>query len=126
MRQTYFRVQSGERDASYLLNADEQTSSAWHHHHLDNPATTRHGVSVCASREELAQYLATYGEGIPFGSKGWVLVELTGDISDDQPLDAEGGELLVHPTEIVSVALIDDEFFEMIGDAYDEAAEAGR
>ncbi|GAA2644483.1 hypothetical protein GCM10010399_92980 [Dactylosporangium fulvum] len=121
MTQTYFRVQSGDRPASDLLDAEQQISRAWGKDHLEDRGTDRVGVSVCATREELAQYLATYGAGIPYGMPGWVLVELRGDISDDQPLDSEGGELLVHPTEIMSVAAIDDEFFDLIGAAYDTA-----
>lgn len=119
MTQTYFRVQSGDRDVSDLLDAEQQTSSAWGKWHLEDRSTDREGVSVCDSRESLATYLATYGAGIPFGLPGWVLVELRGEISDDQPLDAEGGEFLVHPTEIVSCAPIDDDFFAMISNAYD-------
>jgi hypothetical protein len=120
MTQTsYFRVQPGDRPATDLLAAGQQ-SRAWGREHMVDDTTTREGVSVCASREELARYLATYGQGIPFGLPGWVLVELRGDESDDQPLDAEGGELLIHPTEIVACAEIDDDMFEMIGTAYDE------
>lgn len=119
MTQTYFRVQPADRPTADLLEAGQQ-SHAWGREHLDDN-TTRDGVSVCASREDLAQYLATYGAGIPYGLPGWVLVELSGDISDDQPLDAEGGELLVHPTEIVACAEIDEAFFEMVSDAYDAA-----
>lgn len=119
--QTYFRVQPGDRDARQLLDVEEQVSRAWGRAE-DDPRTTRTGVSVCDSRETLAQYLATVGQGIPYGLPGWVLVELCGDHSTDQPLDAEFGEYLIHPTEIVSVALIDDEFFDMIGDFYDAAA----
>jgi hypothetical protein len=119
MSETYFRVQGSDRDVNDLLDPAFQTSYAWGHEHLEDRRTDRIGVSVCASREELAQYLATYGAGIPYGQPGWVIVELRGEVSDDQPLDAEGGECLVHPTEIVSVALIDDGFFDMIGVAYD-------
>lgn len=119
--QTYFRVQSGDRPAADLLTAG-QVSMAWGRDHLEDRATDRSGVSVCRTREELAAYLATYGAGIPYGQPGWVLVELCGEISDDQPLDAEGGEVLVHPTEVVAVAEIDDEMFDLIGDAYDAAA----
>jgi len=119
MSETYFRVQSGERPASDLLDPAFQVSHAWGHEHFEERLTDRAGVSVCASRELLAQYLATYGAGIPFGLPGWVIVELRGEISDDQPLDAEGGEFLIHPTEIVAVGEIDDEFFDLIGDACD-------
>lgn len=117
MTKTYFRVQPVGRD---ILDGP-QTSRAWHRSETEAQATDRSGVSVCGSREELAAYLATYGQGIPYGQADWVLVELRGEVSDDQPLDAEGGELLVHPTEIVAVAEIDDAFFQMIGAAYDAA-----
>lgn len=114
---SYFRVQPGDRD---ILDGP-QTSRAWHRDETEAQATDRAGVSVCGSLNELATYLATTGAGIPYGTPGWVLVELRGEISDDQPLD--DGELLVHPTGIVSSKPIPDEFFEMIGAAYD-AAEA--
>jgi hypothetical protein len=114
MTTSYYRVQSPDRNAADLLDATFQTSDAWHRDDL-----TRNGVSVCDSRETLAAYLAFAGSGIPYGSPGWVLVELDGTPSADQPLDAEYGELLVHPTRIISVAPIDDEFFDLIGAAYD-------
>ncbi|TDC63866.1 hypothetical protein E1258_09470 [Micromonospora sp. KC207] len=115
---TYFRVQDGIFDPALLLDADCQTSRAWGRDDLD-----RVGVSVCASREELATYLATLGSGIPYGSGGWVLIELTGDLSDDTPLDADHGEILIHPTQIISVNPIDDDFFDLIGTAYDAACQ---
>lgn len=118
MTTSYFRVQSGDRDVTDLLNPEFQVSSAWHRDDLD-----RDGVSVCDSRETLAQYLATAGSGIPYGGAGWVLVELTGEPTYEQALDAEYGEILIRPTEILSVAPIDDELFDMIGAAFD-AAEA--
>lgn len=120
--QTYFRVQPGDWDANLLLDTEMQVSRAWGRDE-DDPDTTRTGVSVCDSRESLAQYLATVGQGIPFGSPGWVLVQLRGERSDDQPLDAEWGEYLIHPTELVAVGLIDADFFDMIGAAYDAALE---
>lgn len=43
----------------------------------------------------------------------------SGDRDVTDLLDAEHGEYLVHPTEILSVAPIDDEFFDLIGAAYD-------
>jgi hypothetical protein len=121
MTQTYFRVQAGD-DNRDLTDPAEQISRAWGHWHLDDADrhSDRVGVSVCASREVLARYLAGKGSGIPYGLPGWVLVELRGDISDDRPIDFTDGELLVHPTEIVAVAPIDEAFFDLIGAAYDE------
>jgi hypothetical protein len=120
MTQTGYRVQPGNRPTDTLLHAEAQISSAWHRDDLD-----RSGISVCESRQALAGYLATVGEGIPYGSGGWVLVELEGTESDDTPLDAEHGEILLHPTRIVSVTSLDDdtEMWDMIGAAYDTATE---
>lgn len=121
MSETYFRVQSGDRPAADLLQTDSHISRAWGRDHLDDDHTIREGVSVCDSRESLAAYLA--GTGIPYGLPGWVLVELRGTLSVDQPLDADRGEYLIHPTEIVSCAPIDDEFFELVSAAYEATEE---
>lgn len=110
---SYFRIQTADRDPADLLVVENQTSFGWY----APESYDRTGVSVCDSREALAAYLAE--SGIPYGSGEWVVVELIGDLSTDTPCDAEFGELLVHPTEIVSVAPMDDEFFDLIGAAYD-------
>lgn len=112
-QQTYFRIQTADRDVTALLDPALQTSEHYNNQERDE----RVGVSVCESRQALAEYLA--GSGIPFGAGEWVIVELAGPISDDTPYDGEYGELLIHPTEIVSVAPMDDDFFELIGAAYD-------
>lgn len=116
--QSYFRVQAGERDVLDLLDPEMQVSNAWHRTDRERP-----GISVCESRETLAQYLATVGSGIPYGLPGWVLVELIGEPTYGDALDGEYGEVLVRPTEIVSAEPIPADFWDMIGDAY-EAAEA--
>ena len=114
---TYFRVQPGN-DPSYLLDPEAQVSEQW------GGTDTREGVSVCESREDLAIYLATAGQGIPYGSGGWVLVELEGDELAQRGLDWEHGEILVRPTRIVAVTSLDDdeEMWDMISAAYDAAA----
>ncbi len=121
--QSFFRVQSGDRDVNDLLDPAEQRSRLWTSGvRFDDDAHTdrdRDGISVCDSRESLAAYLADAGAGIPYGLPGWVLVELTGDICTARPLDAEHGEYLIRPTRIISCAPIDEEFFELIGAAYD-------
>lgn len=115
---TYYRIQTADRDVNDLLNPANHVSYHWNN--IDNEQYTRRGVSVCESREDLAAYLA--GCGIPYGDGDWVIVELDGEISDDTPYDAEFGEVLIHPTEIVSVGPLDDEFFDLIGAAYDAMA----
>jgi len=114
---TYFRIQTADRDVADLLVAENQVSYHWNN--IDSAEYTRVGVSVCESREDLAAYLAH--SGIPYGDGDWVIVELAGEISDDTPYDAEYGEALIHPTEIVSVTPMDDEFFALIDAAYDAA-----
>lgn len=118
MTTSWYRAQSADRDPADLLNPDLQVSYSWvPGGDADDAATTRRGVSVCDSLEELAAYLAGPGEGIGYGDGDWVIVEMTGDQSDDEPLDA--GEYLVHPDTIVSVQPMDDHFFAMISAAYD-------
>lgn len=112
---SYFRVQPGDRD---ILDGP-QTSRAWHRSDDEEQPTDRAGVSACRSLDELAEYLAGPGAGIPYGLPGWVLVEFTGELSDDQPLDMKDGEVLAHPETIVSEQLIPGKFFDMIGAAYD-------
>jgi hypothetical protein len=112
MRGTYFRIQTADRDVTNLLDPEFQVSCHWN----NIESYDRVGVSVCESREALAAYLADCG--IPYGDGEWVIVELRGDISDD-PYDAQCGETLIHPTEIVSVTEMDDAFFDLIGAAYD-------
>lgn len=115
---TYYRIQTADRDPSLLLNPEHQISYHWNS--IDSEEYTRVGVSVCETLEDLAAYLA--GSGIPYGDGEWVIIELTGYLSDDDAYDAAYGELLIHPTEIVSVRPMDDGFFDMIAAAYDAAA----
>lgn len=111
---TYYRVQTADRDPADLLDPEYQVSSHWN----NIESYDRVGVSVCESLEDLAYYLAQ--SGIPYGNGQWVIVELDGYLSDDDPYDAEDGEILIHPTVIVSVEDMDDEFFDLIGAAYQE------
>lgn len=117
MTTTWYRVQDATRTLTDLLDPELQVSHSWTPGgDEDDAETNRRGVSVCDSIENLVLYLAGPGEGIGYGD-GWVIVELTGDLSEDEPLDP--GEHLVHPDAIVSVRPMDDEFFNLIGAAYD-------
>lgn len=119
MTTSYYRIQTADRDVNELLDPTEQQSRAW-----QNEDIVQDGVSVCDSLESLADYLgAGPGQGIPFGAGEWVIVELAGTLMFTDGHDADYGELLVRPTEIVSVHPMDDEFFEMIGAAFDRAME---
>lgn len=59
----------------------------------------RRGVSVCADLDDLRAYFADRGANW----RGDVVVELEGELSDDDDWDAGAGALLVLPTRIVSV-----------------------
>lgn len=109
---TSYRIQSADRDPNLLLDPAEQISVAWW------TESVRRGVSVCRSREDLATYIAQ--SGIPWDAT-WVLVELEGYASDDQDEDAQcpGRPELIHPTRIVSVTPIADDFEDEIFAAYD-------
>ena len=111
----YFRIQEASRNPIDLIDPDHgQISYSW----AGPESYDRPGVSVCGSFEELISYLAQ--TTIPFGYGEWVIVELDGDeVEDVVPMDAEVGEILVWPTEIISVRPVDDAIFELIGDAYD-------
>jgi hypothetical protein len=109
----YFRIQTADRDVSGLLDPAQQTSEAWN----GQESLIRHGVSVCDSLEDLADYLIADGSGIPYGSGEWVVVELTGTLSTDTALDA--GETLIIPTAIISVEPMAAQLFPMIDAAYD-------
>jgi hypothetical protein len=64
---------------------------------IDEPA--RRGVSVCRSLDALASYLdQSWGD-----VRDTVVIELTGDVSDEEDFDAKAGCMLVLPSRIVSV-----------------------
>ena len=75
-----------------------------------------------------AKEVAVNPADIPFGDGEWVIVEMHGPVSGERPLDEEDGEFLMLPERIVSVRPLDDEFFDMVGAAYDALAdpECGR
>lgn len=118
LHMTFYRIQTNDRDAADLLDPANHISISW----FASEDYDREGVSVCESVEALAFYLAN--SGIPYGIGEWVIVEVDGDvIADGDPMDAKFGELLIRPTRIVSIRPMDDEFFGMIGAAYDAMGE---
>lgn len=87
MTTTWYRVQDATRDVTDLLDPELQVSHSWLPGGAEDDAeTNRRGVSVCDSIENLILYLAGPGEGIGYGD-GWVIVELTGVLSEDEPLE---------------------------------------
>lgn len=111
MTQTWYRIQLAER------NPDDLLDPGYHFSHPVNGTATRHGVSVCASLEDLALYLASaHGEGVLARTGDRVIIELEGEPSDDTPLDPEFEHLII-PTRIVSVAPAGAEFESLIAES---------
>lgn len=108
MSETYFRIQSADRDVTDLLDP-EHVSYSW-----DNEDVYDLGTSTCESLEALAEYVA--GTGIAFGVGEWVIVEVRGT---NLGAGRDKGEYLIQVTEIVSVAPFTDEFCTLINAAYD-------
>ena len=108
---SYYRIQTSAYPVEMILDPEHQTSENY-----SNPEDIRAGKSVCASIEDLAEYLAQ--TGIPFDDS-YLLVEVEGYASDDEDADAHMGAMLIHPTRIISAELLSDEFFEMINEAFE-------
>jgi hypothetical protein len=68
---------------------------------IDN--TRRSGVSVFPTRAGLYRYLAERGAG----ADGDRIVELEGELSEEPDLDADSGALLLRPTRIVEIGVLD-------------------
>lgn len=107
---TYFRAQTADRDVMELLDP-AHVSYSW-----DSDDVYDLGTSTCASLEDLAVYLARTGIAIGLGD--WVIVEVAG-IDLGSARDAHMGEHLIAVNEIVSVRPLDDDFYALVGDAYD-------
>jgi hypothetical protein len=75
--------------------------------------TRRRGIAVFPKREGLYRYLAWKSDA---NIEGKVVVELTGELSEDCDLDADHGALLVFPEELVSVEPLYAESVRAISD----------
>ncbi len=112
---TFFRIQTADRDVNELLDPGYQFSHAYN----GAQRNTRPGVSVCASLEDLAEYLVSGLAGaLQVRNGDWVIVEVEGSESGASPVDPEY-ELLVRPTRIVSVTPAGDDFYALM-DAAEE------
>ena len=113
----FYRIQQPEHRVEMLLDPECQFSTSYCSTDSETGAESiRHGVSVCDSIESLAAYFAQ--TGIPLSAE-CSIVTLDGDWSDDDDEDEALGALLIIPTEIVDVAPVTDEFFDLVGAAYD-------
>lgn len=84
-----FRIQDRNRGVEYLL--DPETQYSWPMNY--DESKVRHGVSGCETIEELAAYWSL--EAV-YATEP-VLVRVEGPQSEDEPLRAHWGEVLVLP-----------------------------
>lgn len=84
-----FRIQDRKRGVEYLL--DPETQYSWPM--SDDESLVRHGVSGCETIEELAAYWTL--EAV-YATEP-VLVRIEGPQSEDEPIRAHWGEVLVLP-----------------------------
>lgn len=84
-----YRIQDRKRGVEYLL--DPETQYSWPMN--DDESLVRHGTSGCETIEELAAYWAL--EAV-YATEP-VLVRIEGPQSEDEPLRAHWGEVLVLP-----------------------------
>lgn len=84
-----YRVQDKKRGLEYLLDPETQYSRPM----SDDESLVRHGVSGCETIEELAAYWSL--EAV-YATEP-VLVRIEGPQSEDEPLRAHWGEVLVLP-----------------------------
>lgn len=100
MTTSYYRLQDADRDPAELLDADHQWSSDWSG--INDP---RQGVSTCATVHSLIGYFAARAESCDYDAdflSTLVMVEVEGDLADEEDQDAAEGAVLVIPTRIVS------------------------
>lgn len=131
MAHTFFRIQDTSHDPQDLLDPQSWQSQAW----SVEPVTTtcpdchgvgsveidgidercpvevediRYGVSTCRDLDDLAEYFRDRTE---YGDKyidRLVLVELEGELAEDDDHDEDDGACLVWPSRIVSVSAVPD------------------
>lgn len=117
MSETYFRIQSADRDVTDLLDPGYQFSRTW-----NAGGRTVEGISTCASLDDLAMYLAQGESGairaaLDARPDQWVIVEVEADpIDGAAPVDPVF-EILVRPTRIVAVTPCGDDFMAAIAEA---------
>lgn len=111
-----YRMQDKSRDLSDLLDPEQQYSFPM----SNDDEGVRHGVSGCSTLPELAAYLACYA----IEATRPIIVEIEGPESEDEPLDAEDGEVLLLPTRATLIE-DDEDFFELVSDLVDLHWEEG-
>lgn len=139
MTTSYYRIQQADRDVTELLDPANQVSHNWNDAADLRPCSTcggsgyddsdpaviddctdcdgsgevenvRQGVSAVGSLDDLYAYIRISGAW-PYDC---VIVEMSATRSDDIAEDAEIGEVLVHPTTILSVTDVTEDIIEQI------------
>lgn len=110
-----YRFQDKNRSIDALLDAEQQYSYSWDLS-LEETDAVRHGISACESLADLAAYVAC--SALQATDPGVVILE--GTESEDTPLDADQGEVLVLPT---AARWADEDtetrFFDAVGELAD-------
>lgn len=112
---TGYRMQCETRSIEALLDPEQQYSFPMG----NQDELVRHGVSCMATLPELAAYLAVMA--IEAGRPG--LVRISGPESDDTPLDADMGEMLLLPQAAERIEV--PGFFELVSELVDLHWEQG-
>lgn len=111
-----YRMQDKDRSVEALLDPEQQLSFP-----MDNDDEgVRKGVSGCTSLTSLAAYLACSAIQASYP----VIVEIEGPESEDVPLDADYGEVLLLPTR-ARVIEPGDAWWEAVGDLAEAHWESG-
>lgn len=111
-----YRLQDASRDPADLLDPEQQYSFPM----SNADEEVRHGVSGCESLAALAAYIATHA--IEMDVPALVMIE--GPESEDAPVDAADGEVLLLPT-LAEVIADDEAFFDLVSDLVDMYWEQG-
>jgi len=140
---SFYRIQDAGRDPRALLDPATWTSTTWNETTrpcdcdggftgwgddeaectaCDGTGTLteapRRGVSCCRTITELARYMEQAAGDL----RGTVLIELGGDVSEDDDFDAPAGAILILPGQVISVIPVADveDFAAQL--AWDEAS----
>ena len=110
-----YRFQDKNRDIDALLDPEQQYSYSWDLS-LEETDAVRHGISACESLADLAAYVAC--SGLQANDPGLIILE--GTESEDAPLDADQGEVLVLPTAARwADEATETRFFDAVGELAD-------
>ena len=106
-----YRFQDKNRSIDALMDPEQQYSYSWDLS-LEETDAVRHGISACVSLADLAAYVAC--SALQANDPSLILLE--GTESEDAPLDADQGEVLVLPTAARwADEATETRFFDVVG-----------